>query len=81
MIEKEIAKPRLAYHVRRVRRLLGMTQTDLSEASRVEQGTISQIERAKVVPNYVDVINIAEALNTTVETLLKPVEQEQFQKI
>lgn len=81
MHEKEIAKARLAHHVRRMRKMLGMTQADLAESAGVEQSMISSIESLKVVPNYVDVANIAEALNTTTESLLKPVPKGQLAEV
>jgi transcriptional regulator with XRE-family HTH domain len=81
MHDKENAKQHLAANVRRTRKLLGMTQVDLAESSGVDQGTISLIETAKTTPNCFDVANIAEALNTTTEILLKPVPAQLMQKV
>lgn len=73
MITKEEAKERLKVNVRKIRQMLGMTQVDLAELAGVEQGTISKLESGSVLPNVADMANIAEALNTTSEVLLKPV--------
>lgn len=81
MHNKEDAKRFLAENVRRTRKLLGITQIGLADASGVDQSTISLIEQAKTTPNCFDVANIAEALNTTTEILLKPVPAERLQKI
>lgn len=81
MYDKYDAKSRLAHHVRRVRKMLGMTQAVLAESAGVEQSMISSIESGSVVPNYVDVANIAEALNTNTESLLKPVPKGQLAEV
>jgi transcriptional regulator with XRE-family HTH domain len=81
MHNKEDGKQRLAENVRRTRKLLGMTQADLAESSGVGQDTISLIENGKTTPNCFDVANIAEALNTTTEMLLKPVLAARLQKV
>ena len=81
MHDKEEAKQFLAANVRRTRKLLGITQIDLASASGVDQSTISLIEQGKTTPNCFDVANIAEAMSTTTELLLKPVVAERFQKV
>lgn len=81
MHDKEEAKQFLAGNVRRARKLLGMTQMDLASASGVDQSTISLIEQGKTTPNCFDVANIAEALNTTTEILLKRIPADRLQKV
>lgn len=81
MHDKDTAKHYLASNIRRVRKMLGMTQVSLAESSGVDQGTISLIETGKTTPNCFDVANIAEALNTTTELLLKPVPSQHLQKV
>lgn len=81
MHDKEEGKQHLANNVRRTRKLLGMTQADLASSSGVGQDTISLIENAKTTPNCFDVANIAEALNTTTEILLRRVSSQQLQKV
>lgn len=81
MHDKEEGKQHLANNVRRTRKMLGMTQADLANCSGVGQDTISLIENAKTTPNCFDVANIAEALNTTTEILLKRVPAQHFQKV
>ena len=81
MHDKEEAKQFLANNVRRTRKLLGMTQADLANASGVGQDTISLIENGKTTPNCFDVANIAEAMNSTTEILLRPVAAHHLQKV
>ena len=81
MHDKETAKNFLASNVRRLRKMLGMTQSDLAQSSGVGQDTISLIENGKTTPNCFDVANIAEAMNTTTEVLLKPVPAQHLQKV
>lgn len=71
MITKEEARKRLSINVKRIRKLIGMTQEELCEQSNVNQSTISKLERGAVLPNVVDFANLAEALNTTTEVLLR----------
>ena len=73
MYDKEGTRQRLAFHVRRLRKLLGMTQPQLASAAGVVQSMISSIENGTVVANCIDMANIAEALNTTTESLMKPI--------
>jgi len=82
MSEKhERSKQHLAANVRRMRKMLGMTQVDLAAASSVDQSTISLIEQAKTTPNCFDVAFIAESMNCNTEALLQPVPKEQFHKV
>lgn len=75
MISKAEARQFTAANVRRIRKALGMTQVELSKKSGVDQGTISKLERAQVLLNSADLHNIAEALNSSSDVLLKPVEK------
>ena len=81
MITKEEAKERLKHNVRRLRLMLGLTQVELAELASVEQGTISKLESGSVLPNVADMANIAEALNSTSEVLLKPVPKGETAKV
>ena len=74
MIERDEARQRVAHHVRRIRRLLGLTQPQLAAAASVSQRMISDIETGQSVPDMINAANIAEALNTTTEALLRPIE-------
>lgn len=67
----------LAANVRRTREEMGMTHDDLAELSGVDQETISLIETGRIIPDCVDVANIAEALNTTTKDLLLRVRKTQ----
>lgn len=64
----------LAENLRRlmsVRKEGGMTQKELEAASGVNQETISRCLNAKSTPTVVAVLQIAEALDTTVEKLFQ----------
>ena len=70
MISKPDARLITGGNVHRIRLARGMTQIQLAELSRVEQGTISRLERGQVLLNCADLLNIATALSTTTDALL-----------
>ena len=74
MHERRETMQRMAHNVRRMRRLLGLTQPELAEAANVSQRMISQLENAQIAPDCINAANIAEVLNTTTEALMRPVE-------
>ena len=69
----------LAANVRRKREEIGMPPADLAELSGVDEATITLIETGRITPDFVDVANIAEALNTTTKALLLRVSTTQSQ--
>lgn len=71
MITKDDARRRLAGNVRRIRLQLGLTQTELSQLSGMDQAAISRLERGQLLPNPADLANLAEALNSTTDALLR----------
>ena len=71
MITQADAREFIGINVRRIRQRCGLTQIQLSEAANVDQGAISRLERGQVIPNAVDFANIAEALDTSTEVLLR----------
>jgi DNA-binding XRE family transcriptional regulator len=63
----------LGKNCRRMRQELGMTVDELTELSGVDRQTIALIENGGIAPDcfgVVNVANIAEALNTTMDRLL-----------
>lgn len=74
MIQKHEARARLAHNVRRIRKELNLTQVQLSERSGMHQSTISELEKAAVLPNPADLYNLAEALNSSIDVLLREFE-------
>lgn len=57
--------------VRRLRKALGMTQADLEVAAKVDQSTLSGIEKRNAMPQADTLLRIARALNTTPEYVLE----------
>ena len=75
MISKHEARQISGVNVRRIRKLRGLTQMQLSQISGVDQATISKLERFQVLLNSADLYNIAEALDTTSDFLMRPSEK------
>ena len=76
MIDKDETRRRVAINVKRIRAMLGMTQGDLSRKAGIKQPRISQIERGDANLTYTESLNIAEALNSSVDALSRVVEAE-----
>lgn len=76
MIDKDETRRRVAANVKRIRSVLGMTQGDLAEKAGIKQPRISQIERGDANLTYTESLNIAEALNSSVDALSRIVEEE-----
>jgi transcriptional regulator with XRE-family HTH domain len=73
MITKAEARVRVAANVKRIRVQRGITQVELAALAQIEQPTISRLERGHVLPNAADLANLAEALDSTTEALMRPV--------
>lgn len=71
MITKEEARQRIAGHVNLLLERKGITGTELARRSGVAQPRIVLLRRAELLPNPADLWNIAEALGTTANGLLK----------
>lgn len=71
------SKEILATNIRRFRDLHGMGQSDLSQATGIDQGYLSRIENKKTSPNVEKLDNIADAFGiATHELMLNPVVDE-----
>ena len=57
--------------IKEIREKAGMTQAKLSERSGISQEHISRIENGKFTPNLSTIASIANALNLTLNELLK----------
>ena len=62
---------RLGENIRRERAILNWTQAELGKRSGISQKMISNFERGIAVPDAFTIQNIATALETTVEELVK----------
>lgn len=58
-------------HIVNHRKKLGLSQTALSQKSKVGQSTISNIERGRHIPKVDIALLLAEALDCTVEDLFE----------
>jgi len=67
---KEHIKKSLALKVKALRESAGLTQEDLAAKCNVSWRTISNMERALVVPDVVMLIQIAQIFNTSIDELL-----------
>ena len=54
------------------RKSLGLTQGELAEAVEIEQESMSRIETGMVVPSITRLVSLADALNCSIESLLRP---------
>jgi transcriptional regulator with XRE-family HTH domain len=67
---------RLARGVAAARRRAGLTQAELAEASGVTDETISRIERGRYEPAVSTLIQLADALDTSIDQLAREGERE-----
>ncbi len=54
------------------RKSLGLTQGELAEQISIEQESMSRIETGVITPSLSRLISLADALNCSIETLLRP---------
>ena len=67
---KDKIKKSLAIKIKALRESAGLTQEDLAAKCNVSWRTISNLERALVVPDLVMLIDIAHIFDTTIDQLL-----------
>lgn len=67
---KEHIKKSLAFKVKALRESAGLTQEDLAAKCNVSWRTISNLERALVVPDVVMLMQISQIFNTSIDELL-----------
>ena len=61
-------------NIRDIRHREGLTMKQVAEMSNVSEAAISLIERGKRIPNLQTAKNIADALNVSLDELIKGVE-------
>lgn len=74
--EKKLAK-RLGALIAARRKSLGLTQGELAEAVGVEQESMSRIETGIITPSLSRLLSLADALDCSLETLLRPASNRQ----
>lgn len=70
MFKKNEAKANIAQNVRRLMDLYGWSQSELGRVAQVKQVFISRLLDEVMIPNAVDLANVAEALGTTSDALM-----------
>lgn len=61
---------RIGELVRTARTTRGISQTELSQATRVTQADISRIERAQIVPTLPTLLRLLDAMNCSLQVVL-----------
>ncbi len=54
------------------RKAIGLTQAELAEKLGIEQESMSRIETGNITPSLTRLVSLADALNCSVESLLRP---------
>ena len=54
------------------RKEMGLTQAELAEMLEIEQESMSRIETGNITPSLPRLVSLADALNCSVESLLRP---------
>lgn len=75
MITRDEARKRIAGNVLLLMDEKGLNRSDLSERSGVAHPRITLLVRGELLPNPADLWNVAEALGTTLDGLMKPLPQ------
>lgn len=60
---------RLGLRLKEVRTAAGLTQAQLADAARVSRKTINTVENGVFIPSTIVALELARALNTTVEAI------------
>ncbi|OGN45278.1 MAG: transcriptional regulator [Caulobacterales bacterium RIFCSPHIGHO2_01_FULL_67_30] len=60
---------RLGLRLKEVRTAAGLTQAQLADAARVSRKTINTVENGVFIPSTIVALDLARALNTTVEAI------------
>jgi transcriptional regulator with XRE-family HTH domain len=74
--EKKLAK-RLGALIAARRKSLGLTQGELAEVVGIEQESMSRIETGIITPSLSRLLSLADALDCSLETLLRPASNRQ----
>ncbi|MBB3873438.1 MAG: helix-turn-helix transcriptional regulator [Alphaproteobacteria bacterium] len=60
---------RLGLRLKEVRTAAGLTQAQLADAAKVSRKTINTVENGVFIPSTIVALDLARALNTTVEAI------------
>ena len=60
---------RLGLRLKEVRTAAGLTQAQLADAAKVSRKTINTVENGVFIPSTIGALELARALNTTVEAI------------
>ncbi|MFN6981728.1 MAG: helix-turn-helix transcriptional regulator [Brevundimonas sp.] len=61
--------PRLGSRLKELRTAAGLTQAQLADAAKVSRKTINTVENGVFIPSTIVALELARALNTTVEAI------------
>lgn len=61
--------PRLGSRLKELRTAAGLTQAQLADAAKVSRKTINTVENGVFIPSTIVALDLARALNTTVEAI------------
>lgn len=75
VISRDEARRRIAGNVLSLLESKGMSRSDLAERAQVAHPRITLLCRGELLPNPADLWNVAEALGTTLDGLMKPLKQ------
>lgn len=76
MLTDEDVKKNLSVNLRRLMRARGIRQTQIAETCGMTQPSVSRIVQGDYVPNVTTIARLAEALDTTVDFLLREFREE-----
>lgn len=71
MIKKEIALKKLGQHIRKIRKIKGISQVELANSIGKDQQSIQRLEAGNVNPTYYYLCEICEGLDIKVEEIVK----------
>lgn len=71
MLEKKAAKEAIAENLNVLMAAFGLTQTELAHRAGVKQEFISRLLNQVMVPNSVDLANVAEVFGTNGDALMR----------
>ena len=70
MFDKNEARQNIADNVKRLMELYGLSQSELGRKAGVKQVFISRLIDQVMIPNAIDLANVADALGTTSDALM-----------
>jgi putative transcriptional regulator len=71
MIKKEIALKKLGQHIKKIRKLKGISQVELANSIGKDQQSIQRLEAGNVNPTFYYLCEISEGLEMNIEEVVK----------